>query len=79
MTPEYVKHFPQDWSTEKIITYVTDIATDPNIEWHQITWTICTPPKYIADGEREGLIIRVILEPKDRGILTAYTFTEYAE
>jgi hypothetical protein len=76
MSLPYKKHFPSDWTTEKIEENVTDIATNPNSRWIQITgqdFPLChRPHKFIADGQCEGKQIRVVLEPEGRGILTAY-------
>jgi hypothetical protein len=76
MDPSYFRNFPDSWDKDKIERYVTDIATDPQILWQQITGEdeciLWRPHKFIADGIREGRKIRVFLEPDDRGILTAY-------
>jgi len=75
MSLSYKKNFPNDWSEEKILECVTEIATNPNIRWQQITGQdqlLLRPHKFIADGELAGKKIRIILEPDERGILTAY-------
>jgi hypothetical protein len=76
----YKRHFPQDWSEEKILRCVTSIANDPILPRKQITaksgmW-LPRPPKFIIEGTREGIPIRVVVEPDDRGILTAYPINE---
>ncbi len=65
--------FPSTWSPEKIMHNISDIATDPGIHWKQ------QAPKhpdqfirYRADGLRDGVNIRVIIEPEGEGIITAY-------
>jgi hypothetical protein len=75
MPLSYKKNFPNDWNEEKILNCVTEIATNPKIRWQQITGqdhSLYRPHKFIADGEWDGKKIRVVLEPCDRGILTAY-------
>ena len=72
----YSKNFPNDWTKEKIERYVNEIATDPKVPWKQISLQdrliLLERRKFIAEDVREGRKIRVILEPNDRGILTAY-------
>jgi hypothetical protein len=72
----YYRHnFPADWSEDKVLECVNEIATDPKIHWKQITGQIDflnRPFKYIVDGMWEGKKVRVIIEPTDRGILLAY-------
>jgi hypothetical protein len=75
MVLSYRKNFPNDWSEEKILECVTELATNPKIPWRQITGQIgflLRPYKYLVDGVWEGRKIRVIFEPSSRGILTAY-------
>jgi len=75
MSLSYRKNFPNDWSEEKILECITEITTDPKISWKQITGQIgflLRPYKYLVDGVWEGRKIRIILEPDERGILTAY-------
>ncbi len=64
--------FPKEWSDEKILHYVSDIATDPSATWGMGKWN--SP---YAIGVREGIEIRVDFypdaHPKYRGkISTAY-------
>ena len=51
--------FPQNWSDEKILHYVSDIATDPNAIWEIGKWD--SP---YAIGVREGIEIRVDFYPE---------------
>lgn len=51
--------FPQDWSDEKILHYVSDIATDSNATWGMGKWD--SP---YAIGVREGIEIRVDFYPE---------------
>lgn len=30
--------FPKDWSDEKILHYVSDVATNPNVTWGRGKW-----------------------------------------
>ena len=61
--------FPADWSDEKIINKVWEIANDLTLKR--------IPDKrqqgrYTIDGEREGIFMRVIIEPEGEGIITGY-------
>lgn len=58
---------------------VSDIATDPTLQWHQITGVPGAaftkkgaPVRYEVIGNRGGIDVRVILEPGGEGIITAY-------
>jgi hypothetical protein len=71
----FKRHFPDDWSDEKILECADEIVTNPKIPWRQITGqdhVLGRLFKYIADGEVGGKKIRVVFEPKDRGILVVY-------
>lgn len=75
MALSYKRHFPSDWSEEKIQDCVLEITTDPKIPWKQITGRdgiLCRPHKYLVDGIYDGKQIRIFIEPDKRGILTAY-------
>jgi hypothetical protein len=75
MVLSYKSNFPTDWTEEKILECVDEIATDPKIPWKQITGLtdlITRPYKYLVDGVWEGKRIRIIIEPDGRGILLAY-------
>ncbi|MBQ5675461.1 MAG: EndoU domain-containing protein, partial [Lachnospiraceae bacterium] len=50
--------FPKEWSDEKILHYVSDVATDPNATWGMGKWN--SP---YAVGVREGIEIRVDFYP----------------
>lgn len=50
--------FPQSWSDDKILHYVSDVATDPNATWGVGKWN--SP---YAIGVREGIEIRVDFYP----------------
>ena len=71
--------FPTRWGDEQIINYISEVIQDPNSIWFQqngkagakytktgnpVTWQI--------DGTRDGVNIRVIVEPDGRGVITAF-------
>jgi RHS repeat-associated protein len=71
--------FPPSWSPDQIMHHVSDIATDPGVNWVQQTGRpgeLFTrsgePARFFAIGEREGLQIKVVLEPAGEGIITAH-------
>ncbi|RLB52114.1 MAG: adhesin, partial [Deltaproteobacteria bacterium] len=71
--------FPEDWSRDQVMHNVSDIATDPDATW---TWQTGRPgsdftkagrPSRVeVEGVRDGVNIRVILEPAGEGIITAH-------
>lgn len=77
----YRRHFPSDWSDEKVLQCVTSVVNDSESSWKQITgkrsWFF-RPPKFLVEGRYGGVRIRVVVEPESndllngRGILTAY-------
>ena len=71
-----MKDFPPEWTKEKISQCLLDIVNDPKNPRREITGQVKSllvrPHKYIVDGVCEGIRIRVVLEPDDRGILAAY-------
>jgi hypothetical protein len=71
--------FPQGWSGEQIMHNVSDIATDSGLNWVQQTgkpgsWFTRAgdPARFSVTGARDGVTIRVILEPAGEGIITAH-------
>lgn len=71
--------FPRDWSDEKIMETISDIATDPRLKWVQrqgrpgaTTYNNGAPMRYRVDGAREGISIRVGVEPGGEGIITGF-------
>ncbi len=67
--------FPASWSSDKIMHNISDIVTDPNIQWTSQTGKIGSAfanVRYRAEGIREGVNIRVIVEPNGEGIITAH-------
>ncbi len=70
---------PSDWSAGQIMHNASDLATDPALQWQQITGRAGAeftragdPVRYAVEGIRDGVKIRVILEPGGEGIITAY-------
>lgn len=71
--------FPISWSKNKIMHYISEIATDPKSQWKQITGKIGNqttknglPVRFQVIGTREGVNIKVIVEPGGEGIITGY-------
>ena len=71
--------FPADWSDEKILHEVSDIATDPNATWEQQTGKLGAqytkagdPVRWKVTATHDGIDITVIVEPHGRGIVTGF-------
>lgn len=73
--------FPKNWSADKIMHEVSDVATDPSLKWIQQTGKAGAqytkngdPVRYFVDGARDGINIRVIVEPGPggEGIITGF-------
>lgn len=71
--------FQQGWSGDRIMHEVSDVATDPSLQWRQITGVPGAaltkkgaPVRYEVIGNRGGIDIKVILEPGGEGIITAH-------
>jgi hypothetical protein len=71
-----MKDFPADWTKEKILVCAQSIVADSKNPRREITGQVKSmltrPHKFIVDGVYEGIRIRVVIEPDDRGILEAY-------
>ena len=72
--------FPRLWSGDKTMHNISDIATDPNISWNFSRGKMGSaitnrghPTRCFAIGEREGIKIKVVIEPYHEGIISAYT------
>ncbi|HFT6839105.1 TPA: EndoU domain-containing protein [Pseudomonas aeruginosa] len=70
--------FPASWNGDKVM-HVSDLATDPKASWTQLTGkpgaqftTKGKPVRWAVEGVRDGVNIRVIVEPHGEGIITAY-------
>lgn len=71
--------FPENWTGEKIMHEVSDVATDPALEWVQQTGKAGSlytkagdPARFYVVGERAGVKIKVVIEPAGEGIITAH-------
>ena len=71
--------FPKGWSDDKIMHSVSDNATDPSLTWVQQTGRAGAaltrggaPVRYTVEGVRDGVKIRVVLEPGGEGIITGF-------
>ena len=71
--------FPSTWSKEQIMHNVSDLATDSTAAWTQLTGKAGAdftasgkPVRWAVDGVRDGVPVRVIVEPRGEGIITAY-------
>jgi len=64
---------------DEIMHAISDIATDPSLKWN---WTkgaegsdftrAGDPSRLSVVGERNGLCIKVVVEPAGEGIITAH-------
>jgi hypothetical protein len=70
--------FPKSWTEDKIIHEVSDVATDPDLVWRQQTGSPGAeftrrgaPVRFEVFGVRDGVTLRVIVEPGGEGIITA--------
>ena len=71
--------FPQNWSADRIMHEVSDIATDPALAWVRQTGPAGSyytkagdPARFFVVGERGGVNVKVIVEPFGEGIITGY-------
>jgi RHS repeat-associated protein len=64
--------FPKGWSDDKIMHEISDVATDPAVPWVKQKGKIKKPPRYSAEGDREGVRVKVVLEPEGEGIVTGH-------
>jgi hypothetical protein len=71
--------FPSSWSPQRIMHNVSDVATDPGLQWVQQTGKLGAeftkngaPVRYLVDGVRDGVPMRVIVEPGGEGIITGF-------
>ncbi len=71
--------FPSTWDEGKIMHAVSDLATDASATWTQLTGKAGAqftasgkPVRWAVEGVRDGVRIRVIVEPNGSGIITAY-------
>ncbi|RZJ72344.1 MAG: hypothetical protein EOO45_11035, partial [Flavobacterium sp.] len=71
--------FPEQWSADKIMHEVSDIATDPSVVWVNqkgVQGALFTKKgdaaRWVTDTVRDGVEIRVVIEPAGAGIITAF-------
>lgn len=71
--------FPSSWSPGQIMHNVSDIATDPSLTWVQQTGKLGAdftkngaPVRFYVDGVRDGVPMRVIVEPGGEGIISGF-------
>ena len=71
--------FPAAWTDELTLHHVSDIATDPSLTWVQQTGRAGAdftrngdPVRFFVEGVRDGVNIRVVIEPGGEGIITAF-------
>ncbi|UYN84873.1 MAG: EndoU domain-containing protein [Microcella sp.] len=71
--------FPAAWSDDMIMHNISDVATDPTLNWVQQTGRLGSeftrngdPVRFAVDGMRGGVMIRVVIEPRGVGIVTAF-------
>ena len=73
--------FPESWSAEQIMHNISDLATDSTLEWVQQTGKLGAeftkygaPVRFYVDGTRDGVPMRVIIEPGGEGIITGFPY-----
>ena len=59
--------FPQDWDERKILSAITTIAANDNLNWRQ-----GRNGYYVSEQIQNDLNIRVVLGPNKRRIITGY-------
>ncbi|MWV31336.1 EndoU domain-containing protein [Rathayibacter iranicus] len=71
--------FPREWSDEKIMHEISDVATDPSLTWteKEIPPSMLSrmdeyQPRFDVIGERDGVRMKVIIAPSGEGIITGY-------
>ncbi|MFF3367199.1 EndoU domain-containing protein [Streptomyces misionensis] len=73
--------FPADWSTDKILDGVAEVATNPSSKWEWVkgapgsTLTRRGAPSRVAiTGVYDGVDVKVIYEPASDRIITGYPY-----
>ncbi|MEO8899917.1 MAG: RHS repeat-associated core domain-containing protein [Polyangiaceae bacterium] len=71
--------FPEDWAATALMERISDVATDPSLNWVQQTGpqgSLFTrggdPARFSVMGDYLGFQFKVILEPAGEGIITAF-------
>ena len=63
--------FPSNWGPNKIIQEVESVANDPLLEWNKGR-VIDGKQRYDVTGVRDGVFIKVAIEPSGEGIITSH-------
>lgn len=73
------REFPKSWDDNEIMNEISDVATSPDSVWTQQPRTPGSkltksgkPVRWKVEGVRDGVNIRVIMEPDGVGIVTAF-------
>ena len=70
--------YPKEWTADKVVHEVGDIATSPDTKWFAQTGTggnytaAGKPARWVAWEERDGVRIRVVYEPANGKVITAF-------
>ncbi|WP_209435497.1 EndoU domain-containing protein, partial [Photorhabdus khanii] len=70
--------FPQNWTADKVVHEIGDIATSPKTQWYAQTGTggVYTnagkPARWVAWEVRDNVRVRVVYEPASGKIVTAF-------
>ena len=70
--------FPENWSAPKVMHEVSDIASDPTLRAVRpdgktdLFYKSGKPARFVVEGVREGVTIKVVVEPAGEGIITAH-------
>lgn len=70
--------FPSNWPAEKIIHEIGDITTSPTTQWYAQSGTgglytkAGIPARWVAWEVRDGVRMRVIFEPANGKVVTAF-------
>ena len=73
--------FPENWSAPKIMDAVSDIASDPTLQWIRedsktsLYYKSGAPAQGWITGIRDAVAIKVLSEPMGEGVITAYPNT----
>ena len=54
-----------------IMHNVSDIATDPGLKW-VYSRTYNGLDRYVIEGVRDGINVRIVIEPAGEGIISAF-------
>ena len=77
--------YPQSWTENQILLNVGDVVTSPTTQWYAQTGTggmttaAGKPARWVAWETRDGVSIRVVLEPATGRTVTAFPDTPPAQ